>query len=72
MKIAFLPRLRPKENSKEIAECYETQIRHTRVMNLLGSVYDNDDRGSRDGDIKRIYSPECFLSFCLSPRHPAV
>lgn len=31
-------------------------------MNLLGSVYDNDDHSSRDGDIKRIYSR---YSFCL-------
>lgn len=32
-------------------------------MNLLGSVYDNDDRSSRDGDIKRNYSR---YSFCLA------
>lgn len=32
-------------------------------MNLLGSVCYDDDHGSRDGDIKRIYSR---ISFCLS------
>lgn len=40
----------------------KTQIRHTRVMNLLGSVCYDDDHGSRDGEIKRIY---CCISFCL-------
>lgn len=41
-------------------------------MNLLGSVYDNDDHGSQDGDIKRIYSRNSFLSLQTHPRLPTV
>lgn len=41
-----------KQKKKNSETVVKTQIRHTRVMNLLGSVHDDDDP---HGDIKRIY-----------------